>query len=147
MGNIASLYRRRPITATDLLEVLHEVNHRRFGGAFVVEPEYDGVAVSLNGEGWCYWKQNKSGRRWGGKSPHGPEAIYWTWLIFQNEIAHLLGCRLADEGVEETWEPNPEKFPTIQSWVRKPYCTDEVNNQIEQRELRRCPPQLLHLWA
>lgn len=103
----------------DLVDAtLREINERRFKGVFEIEAGSDvWWEIKLPPDGWPYrltvsleTKRKVEFR----KSPG--EFGSWMQMIFQEEIAKKFKGRCSNEGGRDSWDPEPEKYPTFKSW-------------------------------
>ena len=46
-----------------------------------------------------------------------PEWCWWVMCVIQNEFAIRYNGLISDEGVEEKWKGEPNKYPTFRSWI------------------------------
>ena len=143
MGNIASIYRRKKIACDLFLRTAQEVNERRFGGVFDLIPVLsEGLEIQIEEDCWFEYWHTKPGC-YAGKHPHGyGEVAHWVKLVFDNEIALALGCKLRDEGVQGSWEPDVTKYPTLWSWVGSMATVDSYKTALRKIEWPRVPEKL-----
>lgn len=128
MGNISRVSSKKNLTPKGVTAQLHEINERRFGGYFRIEVITQGLDEDStawwgfsepDGDSplWGFWL-SESRRRIEGKHPRpGWHWCYWAWATFQNDLGASWSGRISDEGVEETWAPVKDKWPTLQDYL------------------------------
>jgi len=145
MGNIAStVCRPRSVSQLEILRHLNDINNELFGGTFVISAQHGGVTVECDDLDFEYWPE--SARTWGGKHPHHGQFGFWARMTFDAHLASRIGnCLMKDEGISETWKPDPGKYPTFQSWMKSsashmfepPLFYETVDKFPRRREIAR----------
>lgn len=133
MGNHSHVSSPRKLDFATVTEQLHEINERRFQGYFRIEEgEYWG-----EDESWCFYVEKrehpifgfhitKTKRKIEGGHPRpGMEWCYWAWTVFQNELGVAWNGRIGDDGVEGTWAPKKDKYPTLNDYMERHKHLDE----------------------
>jgi hypothetical protein len=146
MSNIAFLTTRRHVKSYDIVAMLVDINYRRFGGKLAIQahlttPPYWSVYTPNDMDGFDIY--NPSPRKLSIKHPMMPWMDYVA-LVFRHELGRLTGAILSDEGVEETWLPDPDKYPTFQAWLELRHSRLYQNNpdsylQLMQIEWKHVP--------
>lgn len=131
MSNIAFITTKKHIKSYNILELLQQINNKRFDGKLNItgndrswritytkvkfmyinyteaeDDSWDGIDFYLHGK-----------RKIGSKHPHTP---WWEYvmIIFHEELASMINGTLSDEGVNEHWEPNPQKYSSYKNWLK-----------------------------
>lgn len=107
---------QRVLTGDLFDEALREINQRRFAGVYQIVREGDNWWVEPDA-GWPYgfhcWFRSK--RKVTFRRDPGEWAT-WVTIVFQEEIAAKFKGRCSDEGVQDIWQPEPNKYPTFKSY-------------------------------
>jgi len=127
MGNqtYVSSPRRLDFEAVDAQ--IREINERRFGGYFTIKRSKPESYIGADGwEFWCdaydlsalfgYRLLDTKRRITGGHARPGWRWADWCVAVFENELGAAWGGRISDDGVEETWAPVADKYPTFREW-------------------------------
>jgi hypothetical protein len=115
MGNIATVSSRRKLQYASVTEQLCEINTRRFGGYFQIEPEDKWGSWRIShGPNYFDLHLKPSGKGVEGKYPWpGWRWLLWCWLIFREELAVSWKGRLSDEGLSGTTAPDLARLRTF----------------------------------
>ena len=119
MGNIAYITTRQHVTSIPWGGLLATINEQRFGGLLTIKRVggfYDNWFEVHFGDRYLWDMGPYSTRKWGSKHPNGPEWVYWMWIVFRNEIGARTDGRMGDEGDNDHWDPEPNKYPTARDW-------------------------------
>jgi hypothetical protein len=143
MSNISYLTTKKWIKSYDLPLLFQKINQKRFGGKLSISTQNNWWIVEYPGN-WDGLDFNQvSPRKLGVKHPHGMWMDY-VGVVFRNELGKMTNATLSDEGVEETWKPNPRKYPSYEAWIQKLHSSLKNKNpdlykQVIQLELSYVP--------
>lgn len=123
MSNHGYLTSKRNFHKDQVLKDLQEINDRRFKGMLNIEDSDCGSKgswfIGYQDEGWehpegfniwiCSPKklEHRHSRAWS----------YYLEIAFANELGIKYNAIISDDGVDETWKPDPEKYKTFKSWL------------------------------
>jgi len=156
MGNLSFLLRKedKPLDFEDVHVRLTRILEEMCPGIFRVEHEGDGwfsvMGPDKNYSWFDFQVTNKSTvypscakeegedcpEVWG--HPHisskwvrGAPTV-WLWINVQARLAKELNCIIGDEGIgyDELMEPDPDKYPTIKSWIKANLWMGPVAKQM-----------------
>ena len=157
MGNqsYVSSPRRLDFDAVDAQ--IREINERRFGGYFTIKPSSPESYVGADGwEFWCdahdrsplfgYRLLDTKRRISGGHARPAWQWANWAVAVFENELGAAWKGRISDDGVEETWAPVADKYPTFREWqamwLDGSHMAEEFKEQWLKNEQSEIPEAL-----
>jgi len=102
---------------------LQEINERRFKGLLKIEDGYCGSKGA-----WFISYQDKDKEYSKGfniwiasarklEHRHTHVWIYYTELVFAEEMGAKYDGIMSDEGINDKWKPCPKKYPTYKAWL------------------------------
>ena len=120
MSNIAYITTRKHVKSYDITSLLSQINDKRFDGKLTIIQEDEGSWLIKYLGKWdsfdnLYIYQD-SPRKLHIKHPHHPWMSY-VFVVFNEELGAATNAVLSDEGIDETFKPNPQNYPTYQAWV------------------------------
>jgi len=127
MSNIAYITTKKHVKSYDILSLLGKINNKRFDGKMTISE--NNYCYKISYSEFCDYLEFyiKSPRKLSCSHPHDPWMSY-VFVVFRQELAKLTNGMLSDEGVEETWKPNPKKYPSYKEWIGLIYQNTRKEN-------------------
>lgn len=107
---------QRVLTGDILHEAIVEINQRRFDNIYEIIREGDNWQIHHElgyNFGFSCWLRTKRKVEF---RPEMGDWAHWVTAVFQSEIASKFKGKCSDEGVQDIWAPDMEKFPTFKAW-------------------------------
>lgn len=124
MANHGYVRTKLPMTKTDLITIIDDLNKSHFNGNLTLEvdPDPKNSYIDSFWKGvYCrqFWLKNKKKFeiRHGGGSDHS----WWVDGVITNAIAIKFDGMISDDGCEGKWKPNPEKYTTYRTYLNYRY--------------------------
>jgi hypothetical protein len=134
MGNIAYITTKKHLKSYDITELLEKVNKKRFDGKMTITKDQYSWKVGYPGMRDYLDFYPASIKKLSCKHPHDPWMSY-VFVVFQEELAKLVGGILSDEGVDEKWKPKPQKYPSYDKWVALLYSNTIKKHPKDYRQI------------
>jgi hypothetical protein len=116
MSNISFITTRARVSSYNITELLSKINDKRFDGKMTITEDESSWKVQYKNDWDTLNFYQPSPRKLSLKHPHTPWMGYVA-VVFRNELGVATQALLSDEGVGETWKPNPKKYPTYKAWL------------------------------
>ena len=152
MANHGYITAKNNLSKEQVLLDLQEINQRRFNGLLK-------IATSINGKNWLIYFGEEKDKYINGidfwlssekviEHRHEIYFLYYVEIVFAAELGKKYDAILSDDGLDETWEPNPKKYPTYKSWLEIKYNSNyftknsELAKECIEGELNLAPKEL-----
>lgn len=152
MANHGYVRSKRNFKEEEVFKEIQEINQRRFDGKLNIEDsDYSAKGswfishiVNNSVEGFNIWIASPK------KLEHRHTRCWATYLeiVFSNELGKKYNGIMSDEGHDDKWQPNPEKYPSFKVWLdilyghMKDLHPESYKNMIEF-EMMYCPKELI----
>lgn len=147
MANHAYITTHHRLTKDRVFQDLQEINQRRFKGLLEVKDSDWSKKGSwfichpqTPTRGFNIWltSQRKLEYR------HGSNWVFYTEVIFSEELGAKYDGRMSDDGCPERWQPRPDKYPSYQAYLEHQYrdCPQEIRERLMPLDLSYVPQDL-----
>lgn len=116
MSNTGHITTKKNLKDAQLLKDVKEIVLRRLGNKIPVKENYNiivGFQYPWNVE---LWLENKN--RIGFSAPYRKWS-WWVRSIIENELAVKYSGWISDEGLEEKWHGEINKYPTFEDYIKE----------------------------
>lgn len=163
MANHGFLTSRKTFKPDRVFECLNEINQRRFKGTLIISYDKKGSSVdsglwniayskSKHSESFNIWIVNKN--KLETRHTQRSDFMWWVKWVLWDELAFSFNGTISDEGIEEKWKGQPNKYPTFSDYidasmelVKTPLISDAMIAYKIHSVPRRCPKELVGKYA
>ncbi len=153
MANHGFISSRKHFVKEQVILDLQEINERRFKGLLKIEDSNWGkngswfISYHINGQdypvGFNIWIASKRKL----EHRHSGMWAYYLEIVFSEELGAKYNGILSDEGHNNKWKPDPNKYDSYRSWLDELYSHIKKSNpnaykKLTQFELKYAPLEL-----
>jgi len=154
MANHGFITSKKTFKPEQVLQDLQEINDRRFKGLLTIEKsDWSKLGSWFIGYQAKDWENPEGFNIWI-RSPkklehrHSRAWAYYLEVVFSGELAKKYNAILSDEGHEDKWKPDTEKYPTFRAWLDVLYGHIKEAHPISYKamidlEMLYCPKEFI----